>query len=32
VRFEGKGLIEEFNIQTPEVEIDDEFMRTVYSG
>jgi len=32
VRFEGKGLREEFNIQTPQIEIDDEFMRTVYSG
>lgn len=32
VRFEGKGLREEFNIQNPQTEIDDEFMRTVYSG
>lgn len=32
VRFESKGLREEFNIQTPQMEIDDEFMRTVYSG
>ena len=32
VRFEGKGLREEFNIQNPQIEIDDEFMRTVYSS
>jgi len=32
VRFEGSGLCEEFHIHTPRIEIDDEFMRTVYSG
>ena len=32
VRFESQRLREEFNIQTPQMEIDDEFMRTVYSG
>jgi hypothetical protein len=32
VRFEGKGIREEFNIQNPRTEVDDEFMRTVYSG
>ena len=32
VRFDGKALREEFTIQSPEMEIDDEFMRTVYSG
>jgi len=32
VRFEDKRQEEEYNIQMPEVEIDDEFMRTVYAG
>jgi hypothetical protein len=32
VRFEDGGLREEFYIRNPEMEIDDEFMRTVYSG
>ena len=32
VRFEDKRQGEEYNIQMPEVEIDDEFMRTVYAG
>jgi hypothetical protein len=32
VGFERTGLREEFNIEAPQMEIDDEFMRTVYSG
>jgi hypothetical protein len=31
LRFEGNGLREEFYIQNPSTEIDDEFMRIVYS-
>jgi hypothetical protein len=31
VRFEGSGLREEFCIHNPRTEVDDEFMRTVYS-
>ena len=31
VRFEGSGIREEFHITNPRLEIDDEFMRTVYS-
>ena len=32
VRFEGSGLCEEFNVGNPRTEIDDEFMRTVFTG
>ena len=32
VRYEGSGLCEEFYIHNPQTDIDDEFMRTVYSG
>lgn len=32
VRFEDKRLQEEFNRQAPQMEVDDELMRTVYSG
>jgi len=32
VRFEGSGLCEEFYVRNPRTQIDDEFMRTVYSG
>ena len=32
VRFEGSGLCEEFCFRNPRTQIDDEFMRTVYSG
>jgi hypothetical protein len=32
VRFEDSGLCEEFYVRNPRTEIDDEFMRTVYSG
>lgn len=32
VRFEGSGLYEEFYVRNPRTQIDDEFMRTVYSG
>jgi hypothetical protein len=32
VRFEGSGLCEEFYVRNPRTKIDDEFMRTVYSG
>jgi hypothetical protein len=31
LRFEGNGLNEQFHIDNPLVEIDDEFLRTVYS-
>lgn len=32
VRFEGKGISDKFNIQNPQIEIDDDFMKTVYPG
>ena len=32
VRFEGSGLCEEFYVRKPQTQIDDEFMRTVYSS
>jgi hypothetical protein len=32
LRFEGKGLREDFNIQSPQIEIDDEFMRAYQAG
>ena len=32
VRFEDSGIREEFYIRNPRTEIDDEFMRTVYSN
>lgn len=32
VRFDGSGLKEEFLIDQPQLQIDDEFLRTVYSG
>jgi hypothetical protein len=31
VRIEGSGLQQEFRIRNPRTQIDDEFMRTVYS-
>ncbi|HKU25255.1 MAG TPA: hypothetical protein VJQ54_07260 [Candidatus Sulfotelmatobacter sp.] len=32
VRFEGSGLCEEFYVRKPQTQIDDEFMRKVYSS
>ena len=32
VSFEGSGLCEEFYVRNPRTQVDDEFMRTVYSG